>query len=234
MSLVCTLNLPEVFTGRDRLVVLAPHPDDESLACGTLLANAFAGVGAHVICLTDGSASHPGSLQWKPVRLAKKRQAELTQAISLLGGSAKDLSWIGMTDATLYQTDPATAAADLVKLIEIIGARNVFAPASQDHHADHKAAAMIATEIRLLRPDWSYYSYPVWSRWGDPDFDQTVARHDPIFLKAGSRQKQKRAAIFAHESQMGAVVMDDPDGFVLAPEFIEKFITEDEVYWRMA
>ena len=42
------------------LLVLAPHPDDESLGCGALLAQAFAGAGAHVACLTDGAASHPG------------------------------------------------------------------------------------------------------------------------------------------------------------------------------
>ena len=43
--------LPDVFEGRESLVVLAPHPDDESLGCGALLARGFAGAGAHVICL---------------------------------------------------------------------------------------------------------------------------------------------------------------------------------------
>lgn len=226
-------NLADVFEGRCQIAVLAPHPDDESLACGALLAQAFAGSGAHVICLTDGSASHPGSREWDSGRLAKRRRAELTEAITLLGGSAADLTWLGMADAKLYRVDPVAVAADLVERIAGSGARHVFAPAPQDHHEDHKATAYIAEKMRCLRPDWSFFNYPVWSRWDDPDFDQNIAHYAPYVLKTTGWQKQKRAAIAAHQSQLGAVVKDDPDGFVLSPEFIEKFAAEDEIFWRM-
>ena len=68
--------LSAVFEGREKLVVLAPHPDDETLGCGALLARAFLGAGAHIICLTDGSASHPGSRHWTPARLAAQRRTD--------------------------------------------------------------------------------------------------------------------------------------------------------------
>ena len=42
-----------------RLVVLAPHPDDEVLACGALLALHTAPGGASlIVAITDGEASH--------------------------------------------------------------------------------------------------------------------------------------------------------------------------------
>lgn len=48
--------------GTRRLVIVAPHPDDETLGCGLLIAAAVrAGVRVAVIALTDGQASHPGS-----------------------------------------------------------------------------------------------------------------------------------------------------------------------------
>lgn len=234
MSLTPSSSLTDAFEGRYKIAVLAPHPDDESLACGALLASAFAGAGAHVFCLTDGSASHPNSKQWPPERLAGRRKAELTEAIKHLGGSTADLTWLGMKDAKLYLADSVAVARDLAELIEDSGARHVFTPAPQDHHEDHKATASIADEIRRLRPDWSFYSYPVWSRWDDPDFDRNIVQYAPHYMATGDWQKQKRAAITAHRSQMGAVVADDPDGFVLPSEFVEKFVTEDEIFWRMS
>lgn len=226
--------LPDVFRGLCRIAVLAPHPDDESLACGALLAQAFTSTGAHVICLTDGSASHPGSQEWSSTRLAKNRKAELTDAIKCLGGSVADLTWLGMADAKLYLADPVAVAADITEAIANSGAEHVFAPSPHDHHEDHKVTASVAEEIRRLRPDWSFYSYPVWSRWDDTEFAQNIVQYDPYFLETADWQKKKRAAITAHQSQLGMVVTDDPDGFVMSPEFVEKFVTEDEVFWRMS
>ena len=60
-------------TGGAPALVLAPHPDDESLGCGALLAASFAGPGAHVICLTDGGASHLGSPTWPREALSALR-----------------------------------------------------------------------------------------------------------------------------------------------------------------
>lgn len=223
----------DVFKGREKLVVLAPHPDDESLGCGALLARAFAEAGAHVICLTDGSASHPGSALWTPQRLSALRHAEMARALECLGGSARDLTWLGMADSRLYQADATGVADTLEQVIEGIDARQVFVPAAKDHHEDHQATARFASELRTRRPDWSFYSYPVWCRWDDPEFRQTITRHAPIYLSLGDMQDRKRAAIFAHRTQLGQIVTDDASGFTLPPGFIEKFVSEDEIFWRM-
>lgn len=225
--------LPDVFEGREKLVVLAPHPDDESLGCGVLLARAFAGKGAHVICLTDGSASHPGSRQWTPERLARQRHAEMVAAIECLGGSACDLTWLSMPDSRLFQADATEVAARLEQLIEGHGAHHVFVPAAEDHHEDHQATARFADALRSHRPEWSFYCYPVWCRWDDPNFRQTAARHPLVSVPPGDMRDRKRAAIHAHRSQLGKIVADDPSGFTLPRRFVEKFVTEDEIFWRM-
>lgn len=225
--------LPDVFEGQEKLVVLAPHPDDESLGCGALLARAFAGAGAHVICMTDGSASHPHSKEWTPQRLARQRRMEMIKAIQCLGGSADDLTWLGMVDSCLYRADAEVVAADLEPTVAELGARHVFVPAAEDHHEDHQATARFANELRARRPDWTFYSYPVWCRWDDPEFGQNITRHAPVFLPAGSLRTRKHAAINAHQSQLGKVVTDDPSGFTLPTGFLEKFVSEDEIFWRM-
>jgi len=225
--------MSEVLSGQHKVVVLAPHPDDESLGCGALLARAFTGAGARVICITDGSASHPNSSEWPPERLAECRRAELIDAIACMGGAAEDMTWMGLPDAKLYQIDPAEIANDLQAIIKTCGAQHIFVPAAEDHHEDHKVVVEAARVLRRLRPDWSFYSYPVWCRWDDANFECEVMRHAPAFIEAGAWAASKRAAIMSHRSQMGEVVRDDPLGFVLPAELVEKFVNGDEIFWRM-
>ncbi|HEX2943304.1 MAG TPA: PIG-L family deacetylase, partial [Rhodopila sp.] len=48
--------------GTGTCLILAPHPDDESLGCGGLIATAVAaGRAPLVVILTDGAGSHPNS-----------------------------------------------------------------------------------------------------------------------------------------------------------------------------
>ncbi|MGR3563898.1 MAG: PIG-L deacetylase family protein [Heliomarina sp.] len=214
------------------IVVLAPHPDDESLGCGALLAHAFRGAGAHVICMTDGAASHPGSRIWTRERLANRRRAEMEAALVALGGSPSDLTWLGLPDAALGDCDHLIVAARICAIIRQTGAGALFATAVEDHHADHKATAAIAAQVATLCPDVPQYRYPVWSRWDDPHFDEALGMRNAIRFSPGRHGPAKRAAVFSHASQMGQCVDDDPLGFQLDPRFVEKFILEDEIYWR--
>ena len=221
-------------TGSSPIVVLAPHPDDESLGCGALLLHAFAHNGAHVVCMTDGSASHPGSSEWTPQRLAECRRSELKTAVSLLGVAAKDFTLLGFPDGRLHEYNARLVAGQIAEVVQGTGATRIFAPALEDHHSDHKATARIASELQEADQDRQIYSYPVWSRWDDSHFMENIARHSPVKIDTRACSLRKRAAIAAHQSQLGKCVKDDPAGFVMDPQFVEKFILEDEIYWRNA
>ena len=69
-----------------RLVVVAPHPDDEVLGCGGLMAAAQAhGIPVCVIALTDGEMAYPHVPAWAPHLLAPARRQELDAALAALG-----------------------------------------------------------------------------------------------------------------------------------------------------
>src|SRR5437762_25173 len=76
----------ETTTQGGPLLVLAPHPDDESLGCGGLIAEACGrGQDVHVVILTDGTGSHPNSRAWPRHRLKALREAEAREAVAALG-----------------------------------------------------------------------------------------------------------------------------------------------------
>lgn len=225
--------LPEELTAQAPIVVLAPHPDDESLGCGALLSHAFANHGANVVCMTDGSASHPGSVDWPPERLSAARRVELGRAVACLGGSTKDVTWLDHPDGWLGAQNAEALAARIVAICQIVGARTIFSPAEQDHHEDHRATARIARLVALALPTLHHYAYPVWSRHDDPNLIAHIAPLQPLSLDPDIARAAKRAAIMAHETQLGRVVRDDPAGFALPPSMVEFFVEAPELYWRV-
>ena len=96
----------------------------------------------------------------------------------------------------------------------------------------HQTTASLADGLRAQRPDLHSHSYPVWSRFDDPNFAENTAVYAPLTLDTAAYRDAKSAAIRAHRSQLGQVVQDDPEGFVLPEAMIDLFAQQDEIFWR--
>lgn len=205
------MSVPELLQGRP-LVVIAPHPDDETLGCGALVFDAVAaGVATSVICVTDGSRSHPGSASHPPARLAGLRRREMEAATSTLGAT---LHWLGHPDCAVDET------ADIGPLIPQ-GAL-VLASWEGDPHCDHESVARMAKAA--LRPDLALAFYPVWGRFGDPQAEG--ARR----LRASPEARAAKArALACHASQMTRLIADDPSGFVMEDWRQAHFLEHPEI-----
>ncbi len=221
-------------TGGRPVVVLAPHPDDESLGCGALLAAAFAGPGARVVCMTDGGASHPGSKAWPRARLAALRAGELDAAVGALGGDPACVHRLGLPDAGMPSLAPrfAEIAEGITAILAGAGARTLVAPAPTDPHCDHEATAAIA-RLAAARAGVRLLFYPVWSGWHDPAFRRRLPHRAEHRFPIAPARAAKARAIAAHASQHGAVVQDDPGGFTLPPAFVAGFLEGAESYFEV-
>lgn len=220
----------ELLRGRP-VLVLTPHPDDESLACGGLLAAAFqqSGPGAQVVCLTDGAASHPDSSSFAPVQIAALRRWEFGAAVEHLGGQATDLAWIGAPDGALAADDYIVKA--VIDLARAGGVGLVLASSPLDPHCDHVAGAEIGRRVARALPGLRLGFYPVWSRWHGGGVAPVPQGTRAVRLPTGPYRAQKAAAIAAHRSQQGMVIEDDPDGFEMPLGFAAFFGDRDEVYF---
>jgi LmbE family N-acetylglucosaminyl deacetylase len=182
-----------------RAVVVAPHPDDEVLSVGGLLALlADCGRPVEVIAVTDGTASHRGSTEWPVERLARTRPRESRKALHCLGLTIEPAR-LGLPDGGLKGLR-ALLAAELVSLLR--PGDVVFTTWRQDGHPDHEATgeacalAAASTGARLVEvPVWGWH----WSRPGDRRMPWQRAFRLPLSEEAVRR---KRMAVKAFTSQL--------------------------------
>ncbi|SPJ26064.1 PIG-L deacetylase family protein [Palleronia abyssalis] len=213
-------------SGAASLLVLAPHADDEVLGCGALLADWWrSGKQAHVVCLTDGGASHPRSAE--DVTLIRTR--ELASAIEILGGDPRrDVTCLGYPDAALHEVPLRAVLSRLEDLIDRLGCRVLIAPSPLDPHCDHVTTASLAGQLVSRRPRLRLLYYPIWSRWAGGGEAPPVPGSRRFTYPVDTALKQR--AIEAHASQHGRVIRDDPDGFTMPDGFARMFAEGPEIF----
>ncbi len=210
--------------GSGGLVVVAPHPDDESLGCGGLMAEARAqGRPVRLVVVSDGCGSHTHSKLYPPERLRSLREAETLEAVALLGLGPSDVRFLRLPDAHVPSAGPqAEAAAEAVaEAARDCGAGAVFVTWRHDPHCDHRASAEIA---RLARPRLGaarLYEYPVWG-WTLPPETDVGSAPEGFRLDVSAHRAAKTRAVHAHASQTTDLIADDPTGFRLEPAMIER------------
>ena len=225
----------DALTGGRGLVVVAPHPDDESLGCGGLIAEACArGRAVRLVIVSDGCGSHTHSALYPPERLRALREAETLEAVAALGLPAAQVSFLRLPDAGVPSMGPeADAAAEAVAA----AARDCDAGAvcvtwAHDPHCDHQAAAAIVRLAQAKFGETRAFAYPVWG-WTLPPGTEVGPAPSGFRLDVGAHRAAKATAIAAHRSQTTDLIADDPTGFRLAPEMIARFLGPYEIFVAM-
>lgn len=196
-------------SAQTRLLVVAPHPDDETLATGVLIQQVRdAGGSVHVLLLTDGD-NNPWPQRWlerrwriRPAdraRWAQLRRDELRASMAVLGLAPSALTALGWPDQGLTARLQCAARESVATVQAVLGgfAPDLVAmPALDDRHPDHSAAHVL---MRLAMADagqpWAMLLYRVHGAPGAADAD-LVLPADGIY------QRRKREALNHHRSQL--------------------------------
>lgn len=183
------------------VVVLSPHPDDESLGVGGLIAAAAAaGIPVHVLLVTLGEGSHPDSPTATPAQLAPIREAEFLDALARLHPALRH-DVLRVPDGGLDAERPRIAAA-LRSAVSRAGDNPlIVAPWRGDGHGDHRVAGELATAL-ATELDLALAEFPIWLwHWAATDDDTLpwdAARIVPLDADAHGA---KIAAMDAYPSQ---------------------------------
>lgn len=230
------LNGDRISADIGNLMVLAPHPDDESLGCGGLIAM-LKEKGKHVsvVCITSGSASH-NSRSHPPEILTELRESEAKKACSKLGVPLEDVHFLRAPDSRLVHLDPQALAEIIENLASVFESMEIFAlamPWRRDPHPDHVVTHIIGDSVlKRVSKSALKIEYPIWlwkhGRKEDWPYEKETV---PYRLDITSVFKKKWSAVKSHRSQLGEVISDDANGFVLTDELLEPFNTPTEYFF---
>jgi LmbE family N-acetylglucosaminyl deacetylase len=149
------------------LVIVAPHPDDETLGLGATAAHLVAsGVDVQVVSVSDGGAAQPGASPVDQTRLETMRRNELHSATAILG--TRPPTSLGLPDGQL--ADHEDRLTDLLLAILAAATPQTWCAATWrgDGHPDHEAVGR-AVAAACERTGITLVEYPVWMwHWAGP------------------------------------------------------------------
>jgi LmbE family N-acetylglucosaminyl deacetylase len=190
-----------------RTVIVAPHMDDEVLACGGLIAKLPHKDGVHIIYATDGMKSpapiFPGRDKISP-DLGKTRMQESIEAMKLLGVPEHNLHFLCLPEARLKKhiSPLRNLLSDKIKRI---APQRIFVPFRYDRHPDHLAVNhAIVADIRQGDTQPQLIEYFVYYRWRlmpKGDIRKYIRQQLLFKLEIGDVVQQKRRALDCFTSQ---------------------------------
>ncbi len=237
-------------TARRRTLVVAPHPDDETIGCGATIARKrAAGTEVTVVVVCDGRHSHPSS-RLTPGELAVVRARETLAATALLGVEPEAVRFLGFEELTLERCldELADALTDVVLETE---PEEILVVSDHDRHADHRAVHVALLQaVAAARWPGLLGAYPIWS-WAEGPLGQQGVRPaggswrdlllDPFAVgrmpaarsvRTDGLVDLKRRAFACYRSQTTNLT-GEPAWATFPPGWIEPFLGPAEVFFAV-
>ncbi|QAU23882.1 PIG-L family deacetylase [Dyella sp. M7H15-1] len=198
-------------SAQTRLMVVAPHPDDETLGCGLLIQQVLAAGGVvRLLLLTDGD-NNPWPQRFIERRLhmdavarrcwGQRRRQEVMQAMEQLGLPASALQPLGWSDLGLtcrLRDNASGAIAALQAAMHAFEPSIMACPALTDAHPDHSAAHVLS-RLALAHADPA----PLLLAYLVHGHGKTDASAYPILIDTRVEQQQRKLQAMAeHQTQM--------------------------------
>ncbi|HET7664275.1 MAG TPA: PIG-L family deacetylase [Rhodanobacteraceae bacterium] len=215
----------ELVRGCRRVVVVAPHPDDETLGVGGLLSVLLKrGFPVEVIMVTDGEASHASMT---PEVMRTVRVLENALALRQLGWTRPNVHRLRLPDSKV-----ATQEDVLVRQLERLlrAGDRVLTTWRHDGHPDHEATARAVMRVAASK-QCVCAQFPVWGRshmlLGEA---ARASEHVCRYHLDGAALMRKCRALKRYRSQLVAVAgSDEPP--VVPPAMVNEFLVPFEVLW---
>lgn len=145
----------------DKVLIVAPHPDDEVLGCSGLIQRLLnKGKQVDVAILSGGGKSHAGCCEIDESTLIGSRRNLSRKAAKILGLPLENLHFLDYPDGSIVFDCSETDR--LKKLIETLQPKVIFVPHKGEGWSDHLEAGRIVQKLVGEMADVLLYEYCVW------------------------------------------------------------------------
>ncbi len=176
-------------TDKKTILVFAPHPDDEVLGCGGMIAKRTKEGSKVIVCIVTNTS--------------KEREEEARKADLMLG--VEHIEMLRLPELQLDRLDHTVLNDAVLDVIERFKPNEVFIPYSGDLHTDHRAlaeAVIVATRPKYSCSPTCVYEYETMSETGWNYIDEKNAFNPNVYECITDELSQKLDAISCHESQV--------------------------------
>lgn len=220
------------FDGK-KVVILAPHPDDEAFGCGGLIARLCRQANyPHVIILSGGECSLNGVANAPDKELLMQMRAKLTTAVSKLLGLPQDnIHRMYYPDGQLLEALKEENDNELCRLLDELQVEILLVPHRKDALSDHVSAYHIGRRYCNNHPQTKLYAYCVWvwylHAWGlICELFRSI-----LYFMTTEEYAKKQAAIEAYTTPLAPC--GEPWSGALPPSFLRIHKWKLEVYVRV-
>ncbi len=232
---------------KNRVVVFAPHPDDEILGCGGTIAKKISeGYEVIIVFLTDGRYAFSEMLNIDtdptPSELKEIRKEEAKRGTKLLGIYPENLIFLDIEDGKLGENEEV-AGKRIAEILSKSLPKEVYFPQEREFNHDHVVTnRLVKREISGFHPRPVEYQYVI--GWVYPL--NLVANVLPkylnelIFSKFLKLDKchidisdflfVKKAALQEYQSQIN-IFSNKQRGPVLGRSFLKRFLKTEEEFF---
>lgn len=190
-----------------KLLIIAPHMDDEMLACGGTMALLPDKQRIHLIYATDGMRSPAPIVPWRDeitADLGETRVREAQEALSLIGVPPSNAHFLRLPEAELQEHKEELRRC-LIERIEQIQPDLIFMPFRYDRHPDHLAINHVITAAHSQH-NWrsqiiEYFVYYRWRLLPARDVRLYIRPEHLLEVDTSEVAEEKRAALDCFRSQ---------------------------------
>lgn len=174
-------------------IVVSPHPDDETLGAGGLIAHQRRlGIPVTILAVTDGEAAYSDS-----AGLGRIRAGEQQAAVAKLGVDSSNILRLRLPDGRVSSCENSLRDA-LGRAVQ--GGALLVAPWLHDPHPDHEACGRVARELAQAARA-HLLSYVFWA-WHKTSIESLTAQPLVRLELDQELQTARAAALSCHRSQL--------------------------------
>ena len=216
---------------RRSILIVAPHPDDETLGCGgTLAKRAQEGCRITVVVVTDGSNLFRLS-RWKieedptPAETSAMRKEETRRAVDILGASRGAIRFLDVEDGALGGLI-ASVSEKMAAIIRDVAPAEIYVTSEYENHPDHVAACtVVRSAMRAAQSHATLYRYIVSLR---PGLSLLSVPEQSVALDITAQLETKRMAVSQFASHLKVVAKAQTEPFFTS---VDRWLQPEEVFF---